>query len=110
MCWDNEARAEDLGVGVRAAHSTDLRAFSEDGVIDATAAAPQALRVSGLSLTCQAEWVLVRLLIGEQMSSSYHIGYFSVAGIKHHGQGNLNIEDFIWLPAPERQESITSGE
>lgn len=36
------------------ADSTDLGTFSEDGVIDATAAAPQALLARGLSLTCQA--------------------------------------------------------
>lgn len=36
------------------AESTDLRTFSKDGVIDATAAAPQALLVSGFGLTCQA--------------------------------------------------------
>lgn len=83
------------------AGSTDLGAFSEDGVIDATAAAPQVLLVRGLSLACQAEWALVRLLVGEQMNSHYGIGYLSVALTEHGGQGNFNIEESIWLTAPE---------
>lgn len=79
------------------ADSTDLCTFPEDGVIDATAAAPQVLRVSELSLTCQAKWVLMRLLVGVGMNSRSCISYFSVAMIKHCSQSNLNIEGFIWV-------------
>lgn len=97
VCGDKEASAEDGG----GAGSTDLGAFTEDGVIDATAAAPQALLVRGLSLTRQAEWALVSLLVGEQMNSRYHISYLSVALTEHGGQGNVNIEESTWLTAPE---------
>lgn len=70
-------------------------------MIDTTAAASQVLPVRGLSLACQAEWALVRLLVGEQMNSCYGMGYLSVAVTEHRGQGNFNIEESIWLTAPE---------
>lgn len=43
-----------LRMGWGGTDSTDLCTFSEDGVIDATTAAPQVLLGEGLSLTGQA--------------------------------------------------------
>lgn len=45
---------------------TDLSTLLEDGVVDATAAAPQALIPSGHCLTCQEQWGLMRLLSEEK--------------------------------------------
>lgn len=70
-------------------------------MIDAAAAAPQAPPVRGLSLARQAEWALVRLLVGEQMNSRYRIGYLSVAVTEPCGQGNFNIEESLRLTASE---------
>lgn len=47
MGQDSEKSDEDLGV------STDLTALSENGVVDVTATAPQALTPCGHCLTCQ---------------------------------------------------------
>lgn len=46
--------------------SSDLSALLEDGVVDATADAPQALIPSGHCLTCQAQGMLMGLLPEEE--------------------------------------------
>lgn len=51
--------------------STDLTALSEDGVVDSTATAPQALIPSGHCLTCQVQWALMGLLPEEENEFSY---------------------------------------
>lgn len=51
---------EDLGGGIH------LGVLLEDGMVDVTAAALQALVPSGHSLTCQAEWALMGWLPGEE--------------------------------------------
>lgn len=63
MGQDGEESEEDLGV------STDLTAPSENGVVDATATAPQALTPCGLCLTRQVKWALMGLLPEEERES-----------------------------------------
>lgn len=47
---------------MRIGGSSDLNALTEDGVVDATAAALQALVSGGHCFTCQAQGTLTRLL------------------------------------------------
>lgn len=47
---------------MRIGGSSDHNALTEDGVVDAAAAAPQALVSGGQCLTCQAQGTLTRLL------------------------------------------------
>lgn len=60
-------RGKEMGSGrgrraMRVGGSSDLNALTEDGVVDATAAALQALVSGGYCLTCQAQGTLTRLL------------------------------------------------
>ena len=60
-------RGKEMGSGrgrraMRVGGSSDLNALTEDGVVNATAAALQALVSSGNCLTCQAQGTLTRLL------------------------------------------------